>query len=235
MAQADWTEMTGVLGTSIVDRGVTAGIARPNGGGSFLYGFNSLDVTEGAVALFCNLTNFAPMAKGGSIRMAMKRGISGGPLNFSPYIFIGAASSAVSSVAYMLGLSDADPSRITLRKGTLIGGVPDGDITQPPTNGILAHSSDTISKDTYVHLRLDVIVNTNGDVVLNCFRSDLVANAVTAPVWSPIPGLDQFIDDVLQVNTGSAPLLTGRAGWGFYSKDVSRRAYFDHAELLRQT
>src|SRR5688572_26379822 len=119
MAETDFTALTGSLGTGIVDRGVTAGEPGPNGGGSFVYGFNSLDVTEGAVGLFCNLANFAPMAKGGSIRMAMKRGVSGGLTNFAPFIFIGAQSSNVSAVCYMLGLSDSESSRICLRKGIM--------------------------------------------------------------------------------------------------------------------
>lgn len=235
MAEADFTVLTGSLSTGSVDRGVTAGIARPNGGGSFVYGFNSLDTSEGVSGLFCNLVNFAPMAKGGSVRMAMKRGVSGGLTNFAPFIFIGAGSSNVSTTCYMLGLGDSETSRITLRKGVMTGGLPDSAVTAPPTNGVLAKSTEAIANDVWVHLRLDMIVNDNGDVVLNAYRNDLDANAVTAPVWAAIPGLSQFIDDTLGVNTGSAPLTSGRAGWGFYTKDVTRRGYFDHFELSRQT
>lgn len=235
MGEADFTVLTGSLGTGVVDRGVTAGIARPPGGGSFLYGFNSLDLTEGAVALHCNLADFSPMAKGGSIRMAMKRGAGGGRTNFAPFIFIGAGSANVSAVAYMLGLSDADPSRIQLRKGALNAGLPDAEVTAPPTSGVLAQSTDTIEIDTWTHLRLDMIVNDNGDVVLNAYQSNLDDHDVDTPSWAAIPGIDQYIDDTLGVNTGSAPLTSGRAGWGFYSKDVTRRAYFDHLELARQT
>jgi hypothetical protein len=42
MAQADWTFLNDGLDIATVDRGVTAGIARPPGGDSFLYAFNSL-------------------------------------------------------------------------------------------------------------------------------------------------------------------------------------------------
>jgi len=42
MAQADWTFLNDGLDIATLDRGVTAGIARPPGGGSFLYAFNSL-------------------------------------------------------------------------------------------------------------------------------------------------------------------------------------------------
>ena len=65
MAEADWTYLNDGLDIATVDRGVTAGIARPPGGGSFLYAFNSLSAVEGAVGLFANLASFAPMAAGG--------------------------------------------------------------------------------------------------------------------------------------------------------------------------
>ena len=63
MAEADWTYLNDGLDIATVDRGVTAGIARPPGGGSFLFAFNSLAAVQGAVGLFCNLVDFAPMAK----------------------------------------------------------------------------------------------------------------------------------------------------------------------------
>src|SRR5690606_7520311 len=88
MAEADWTFLNNGLDIAAVDRGVTAGIARPPGGGSFLYAFNSLAAVEGSVALFANLPNFAPMAKGGSIRSALQRGPGGGPTGFSPFLFL---------------------------------------------------------------------------------------------------------------------------------------------------
>lgn len=68
MGSADWTFLKDGLDIATVDRGVTAGIARPPGGGSFVYAFNSLAAVQGAVGLFANLVDFAPMAKGGSIR-----------------------------------------------------------------------------------------------------------------------------------------------------------------------
>ena len=63
MAETDWTEMNDGLDIATVDRGVTTGIARPPGGGSFLFGFNSLSTAAGAVGFFTNQVNFAPMAK----------------------------------------------------------------------------------------------------------------------------------------------------------------------------
>ena len=55
MAEADWTYLNDGLDIATVDRGVTAGIARPPGGGSFLYAFNSLSAVEGAASLLSQL------------------------------------------------------------------------------------------------------------------------------------------------------------------------------------
>lgn len=234
MAQADWTELTGSLSGAVVDRGVTTGVARASGGGSFLYGMNSLDTSVGAVGLFANLTNFAPLAKGGSIRGAIQRGIGGGPLGFAPLLFIGLQGTTVNDVGYLLGLEDADPHHIVLRKGALSGGLPNVAIASPPNQGVLRKSSVGYSAGTWLQLRLDMVVNLNGDVVLNCFQNDIAANGIASPIWTAIPGVDQYIDDTLQVNTGSAPYTSGRAGWGGTTKDVTRRMFFDEIEVFRQ-
>lgn len=236
MAESDFTVLTNSLSISSIDRAVTAGISKPNGGGSFVYGFNSVDVTEGAAGLFYNPVNFAPLAKGGSIRVAMKRGVGSGPTDFAPLIFIGATSALISANAYMLGLSDAEASRIQLRKGPINSGLPAaGTVTSPPTNGVLAQSDDAYAPNTYLHLRLDMIVNTNGDTVVRAYKSDLVANVVSAPVWVPIPGIDPFVDDALGVNSGSDPLTGGRVGFAFYKKNTGRQGFFDYIEVYRQT
>ena len=161
MAEGDWTYLNDGLDIATVDRGVTAGIARPPGGGSFLYAFNSLAAVDGAVALFANLASFAPMAKGGSIRGVVQRGPGGGPTGFSPFLFLCCQGNSVNDSAYLLGLSDDDPHRIVLRKGAVTVGLPDAD-----GPGVLLKSAASFAQATWVHLRLDVIVNTNGDVVL---------------------------------------------------------------------
>ncbi len=234
MAEADFTVADDSLLTASIRRGVTAGITPPPGGGSFVYGFNSIDLTPGAVALFVNLTNFAPMLKGGSVRMVMKRGVSGGPEGFAPYVFIGLGGTSVNDYGYILGLSDGNPSHIVLRKGRLVDGVPD--LTPALGNGNLRKSTPTVAVDEYVHLRLDMIVNLNGDVRLQMFRNDLAANPLGgSPVWAPIAGMAEFVDDALGVNSGTVPLTTGRGGFGFQSSDVTRRAWLDHFQLFRQT
>lgn len=233
MAESNWTVANDGLSIGTVDRGVTNGIARPPGGGNFLFGFNSLATTLGAVALFANQSNFAPTPanKGGSIRGAIKRGISGGTKNFAPFLYIGLQGPSVNDSAYILGLSDDEPHRIVLRKGSLVSGVP-ADLVG--SSGVLARSTATYSPDTWLHLRLDMVVNLNGDVMLNARASDLGLYTVSTPQWFAIPGISDFVDDALGVNTGSAPFTSGRMGFGFWSKDVSRRGYFDHIEAMRQ-
>jgi len=231
MAQTDWSYLNDGLDIATVDRGVTAGIARPPGGGSFLFAFNSLAAVQGAVALFANLVDFAPMAKGGSIRGCIQRGPSGGPTGFSPFFFLCCQGNSVNDTAYLLGLSDDDPHRIVLRKGRVSVGIP----ASEGANVLLA-SGESFTPGTWLHLRLDVIVNLNGDVVLKVFKNDLAAHPLgTAPSWQPVAGMAEFIDDATGINSGSQPLTSGRGGFGVMVKDVTRRAFFDHLELLRQT
>lgn len=231
MASSDWSELTNGLGSGVVRRAVTAGTSKPNGGGTFVYGANSLGNTAGAWGLYTNQANFSPTPsdKGGSIRAAIRRGPS---IGFAPLLFIGLQSNDVNAQGYLLGLADSDPARIALRKGALLDGIPD---VAPGTLGVLRRSAQSVAADSWLHLRLDMVVNLNGDVVLNVFQSDLVANPVTAPVWTAVTGLEQFIDDALGVNSGSAPFTQGYMGFGARSAEVNRRAYWDHLEAHRQT
>lgn len=241
MAEGDFTALSDGLDVAAVSRGVTAGIAKPNGGGTFVYGWNSLGTSVGACGLFTNLTNFSPMAKGGTVRGALMRGVSGGRTGFAPFLFICCGGSSVLDQAYMLGLGDADPSHIVLKKGTIVGGLTDAE-PDPDDNGVLLRSNGTVLPDEWRHLRLDAVVNDNGDVILQVFESDLTVNAVTAPSWAQIAGMtgtlsgiDGFVDDALQVATGSAPLTSGRAGFAFQTSAVTRRGFVDHVEIARQT
>jgi hypothetical protein len=230
MGSADWTYLTGGLDNAAVDRGVTAGIARPPGGGSYLFGFNSLVVAQGAVGLFANLQNFAPMQKGGSIRGCLQRGPGGGATGFSPFLFLAAQGPSVGDSAYLLGLSDEDPHRIVLRKGAITAGAGASD-----GGGVLLASGATFAQGTWLHLRLDVIVQPSGDVLLAVFQNDLSLHPLgAAPDWQPVPGMASFIDDKLGINSGSHPFTSGRGGFGFAVKDTTRRAFFDGVELWRQ-
>jgi hypothetical protein len=230
MGSTDWTFLNDGLDIASVDRGVTAGIERPPGGGTFLYGFNSLVAAKGAVGLFVNLSNFAPMAKGTTIRGCLQRGPGGGPTGFSPFLFACGQGNSVNDNAYLLGLSDDVPHRIVLRKGSIVAGVPESD-----GPGVLLRSSESFAQGTWLHLRLDVVVNTNGDVVLSVYRNDLTTHPVnTAADWEPVAGMPTFIDDQLGINSGAQPLTSGRAGFGFAVADVTRRGFVDHVQVYRQ-
>ncbi len=240
MASSDWAVLTDSQGLSDVDRGTTAGIARPPGGGDFVYGFNSVSLAPGAVALSAAQAGFAPMSSGGSVRGAIQRGKSAGPQNFAPFFFVGLQGTTVNDMAYMVGLGDDDPHHIVLVKGILSAGLSDDEPNG--SNGVLLRSSAAYTPGTWLHLRLDAIVQASGDVLLQVYQSDLSEHPVTSPVWELVPGMEGpfspsfagYVDDALAVNTGSQPLIGGRAGFGFYKADVQRRGYFDHVQIGRQ-
>lgn len=228
MAEADWTLFTNSLDISVCDRGVTGGLTPPNGGGTFVHAFNTLQVVDGASGRFCNLVNFAPHAKGCRISGALVRLASGGTADFGIALVACVQGPDIADNAYMLGLSRTDPSHIVLAKGSIIAGVPDAGVS------VLRKSVETVPIGTWMHLRLSVVRNDNDDVVLICSKSDLVANAVTAPVFVAIPGMADFIDDHLGINSGTQPFTSGRSGFAFEAEDTTRRGAVDHIILSRQ-
>lgn len=244
MSSSNWTVAVNSLSGSDVLRGVSAGSSKPNGGGSFAYGFHSQVATDGAVGLYTNLANFSPTAanKGGSIRGALMRAGGGGSQGYANFLFIGLqGTDLTTNKAYILGIGDAEPGHIVLKKARLDQGLDDV-AAAPATNNVLLRSTSTYAANTWVHLRLDMIVQGTGDVLLQVYVNDLDSNTVSSPVWTTPPGMegDQyptltgFVDDALQVNTGSAPLTNGRMGFGFYSEESNRRAYVDHLIAARQ-
>jgi hypothetical protein len=242
MAETDFTYLTDSLSSPVVARGVTAGVTPPNGGGSYVFGLNSLDLNVGAVALKANqVGDYNPLLAGGTVRGALQRGVSGGRTNFAPYLFIGLTGNTVNDQGYVLGLGDSDPHHIILKKGAINNGLLDA-APDAPNNGVLMRSTAAYAPGTWLHLRLDMIVQGSGDVLLQVYANDLTAHAVTTPTWVTVPGMEGpqypsitgFIDDALAVNTGSAPFVSGYAGFGFYTADVTRRAYFDHFQLGKQ-
>lgn len=234
MALADWTALGGGLDANTLRRGVIEAGAvsggAPNGGGSFIYGYNSLAATAGAAGLFVADADFAPADFGASIKAAVKRGPSAGLTGWSPFIFIAGQGASVNDNGYLLGLEDDDPHKIVLRKGRIGDGVP-SDVG----SGVLRASTASFANNVWHHLRLDAIVNENGDVVIRVFRNDLAVNAVTAPVWVAIDGMAEFVDDSLGINSGSVPYTSGRIGFGNAVSAITRRSLFDHIEVRRQT
>jgi hypothetical protein len=232
MGSADWTDATSSLSTSSVRRSETAGFARPPGGGTFTFGFASQDSSSSIVARYCNLSGTDPTSKGGDISAAMERSaLSAGPVGFAPFLFFCASSADISADAYMLGLADGNPAHFILRKGVMSQGLPD---VPPGQQGVLAQSAATLVLGTWYHIKLEVVVNLSGDVVINCYQSDLTANLVSAPVWTVIPGMPQIIDDALGVNTGSLPYTAGRLGYAFATSQPNRVALFDEIRPTTQ-
>lgn len=241
MGTSDWGVLSGGL-TSDVKRGPTAGTTPPNGGGSYVYGMHITENVQGAVGLYALQTNFSPMTKGGRISGALRRALVGSPSGFAPLLFFSAQGSAVSDNAYILGLSDEEACHIELRKGAISDGLPDGVVDPDASPNILMRSTDTFAPDVWQHLKLDVIKQGTGDVILQVYRNDLNAHAVTSPVWSLVPGMEGpnyptfagFVDDALGVNTGSVPLVGGRAGFAGRFETANRVVWFDHVAIERQ-
>lgn len=226
MAEADWTVLSDGLDAVILARGVTAGVTPPVSSitNNFVFGFNSLTVSEGAAGYFTNQAGFAPL-DGGSVRGFLQRGVSAGATGFAPMLHIGLQGPSVNDLAYLLGLEDDDPHHIVLRKAAPGTGL-------PAAGPVLRSSDEAFNPGTWLHLRLDMIVNLNGDVRLQVFRS--TEDLGDPPDWQAIPGMAEFVDDALGIQSGSPPLIAGRAGFAFWTSDITRRGFFDQIEVLRQ-
>lgn len=242
MGKADWSTLSNGLTEDQVRRGATAGVTPAGGGGSYSFGMRSVENVAGAVGLFCLQTNFSPTSKGGRISGALRRATIGSAVGAAPFLFFCADGSEVNSQAYILGLSNESVSHIELRKGTIADGVPAVTSVVPNTSpNVLMRSANTFPPDTWQHLRLDVIVQGTGDVVLQVFRSD-VSNGLGSPVWMQVAGMEGpsyptflgFVDDALGVNTGTPPIAGGRAGYGARFETANRAVYFDHIAVDRQ-
>lgn len=249
MGQYDWKDVGGSLSSASLARGVTNGIARPPSiiANDFVYGYNSLSGTvTGAHGKYIDLAGFTPTGSllsvpdgGGSIRGAMQRVSSPNNTGMTPMLFFcgQGAPVSVNDYCYILGLLDADPYQIALAKGKLVSGL----VASDENVTILAQSSDqyAMGDGLYHHLRLDAIVEPNGDVLLKCFENDLVAHPIgDAPDWQPIPGFptNGVVDDVLQIETGTPPLWGGYVGFAFQVADsLNRRGAFDAIEAYRIT
>lgn len=243
MSQTDWQPLTGSLADTVVRRGATAAIEAPSGGGSYTFGMRSVSAGPGVLAMYCLQTNFSPTPtdKGGRISGAIRRASLGASNGFSPFLFFAADDSDVAANAYLLGLSDESASHIQLRKGSIALGLAGVTLVDPDAApNVLMQSSNTFAPDIWMHLRLDVIVQGSGDVILQVFRNQLT-HAVTNPVWEEIPGMegpsavfDGYPDDSLGINTGSTPLRSGFIGFGTRFDEANRAAFFDHIAVDRQ-
>lgn len=231
MSSSDWSTHTGSLGSSDVKWGVSTAYGTPNGGDIFALGFRSVSNTEGVVALSNNQTNFYPIAagKGVSVRGAIKRGATAG--DYAIMLFAAMEDKNVTANGYLLGFTeDEDAAHLVLIKGS----PSDGILTT--SSGILRTSNGTYNRNTWYHLRLDIIAQGWGDTHIQLFENaDLATDPVTAPDWQPIAGMTEYIDDQLGVQSGSTPYNGGYSGHAFYTSAIGRTGFFDHMQVARQT
>jgi hypothetical protein len=244
MGQADWGDLSGALSDANLKRGVTAGIAGPPGSNGFVFGYNSLVSTvTGAHGKYVDLAGFTPTGSlltnpdgGGGVRGAIKRVASPNNTGMTPVLFFCAQGGppTVNDEAYMLGLMDRDPYKIVLAKGPIVGG-----ITEDMEDGkLLVEGSQefAMGDGLWHHLRLDPIVEPNGDVLLKCYYSDLNVHDIHSPDWQLVPGFsaDGYIDDALHIATGTAPLWGGYTGFAFaINEALNRRGAFDALQAFR--
>lgn len=251
MPAADWTEMTDILTSTTLRADPNVTVPRPPGGGQYVFAMNTIQTPGGgggAYGRYHNGVGFVPVSgESASMEGVIKRYPSGGTTGRSVWLFVMADSSSVNSRAYVLGLSDATQSHIVLKKcdavyapaGLMSAGIPDL-APDPASNGILMRSTATYPIDTWVHLRLDAILQPDNSVLLQVFSNDLDVNPIgSSPVWTPIPGMegpqatvadgpfDGFMDDVSQIATGTAPIPSGRVGWGAHFTDIVQRVAID--------
>ncbi len=176
-----------------------------------------------------------PATKGGLASMALNRATSGGASGWAPFVFVNLGGTDVANEAYMLGIADASPGHIVLRKGALSGGLPD---VAPGTSGVIWRSDEVVAIDEWAHIRLMVAGNANGDAVITCWRSDLAAHAITSPTWVAIAGqrlaagggtvADTGItDDGAGIITGSPAFTSGYMGYGVHVSNTARVALVD--------
>lgn len=242
MAESDFALGADALSSSATTANpvTSAVVALPNGNdGDFVLGIHSITNDPGVVFYYSTSASFAPAAKGGTVHLALQKGASAGDDKHSPFIFLGLGGTGSTSRAYMLGLDEGATPRLALRKGSLAAGLP---AVAPGSQGVLRRSSSTFSIGAWLHLRLDAILQPNGDVTLKVFQSDLGAHSIQSPVWTAVTGMADFTDDAGGINssllgitgTESLPLTSGRMGWGTKVADANRNSYFARVGPERQ-
>ncbi|MBM4370145.1 MAG: hypothetical protein FJ098_00725 [Deltaproteobacteria bacterium] len=237
MSQANWNDLASpALDTSKVNRGVTNALTPPTGGGSFVYGFKSLDTSTGVAGKVCNIAGTAPITgtkKCGRMSAVMKKYTASSLTSvYAPFFGFLVGVDVSSSYGYFLSLSDDVSYRIILKKGLLTGGLSAGDagVLRQSTQGYTNYGDGTSG---WFHLRLDVLVNPHGEVVLS---TKLNTGTIAAPVWSAVAGMADYTDDAIGILSGTSPYLQGfYLVYGHYTESASGAvSLFDQIEPLRQ-
>jgi hypothetical protein len=226
MGESDFTQVSGSLGPSLVDHQVSSGFTPPNGGGIHIYGWHSLQPDTGAVALYksSEAADFAPMAAGGRISLAMQRN---NIVGCTPFMFISAAGTTVGSTAYLIGLAhDEATAHLVVVKGRFDEGL--------PIASAIVQSTGVYDVTEWIHIEVDIIAQPTDDVKIVVRESDLGSYSVGSPNFVEVPGMEEFVDDALRVATGTDPLVGGYAGFGYYTQIVGGEGRVDYFALDRQ-
>jgi hypothetical protein len=234
MAEADWTTLTNGLTSANVRSGVSMAPDFEPPNGSFVYFYNVVGSTAGVAARRVSLTNFNPTAygKGGSLWACMRRWGSG-LTGIYPFIAFLDGLDVATAQGYILGLTNETSSRLMLKKGAISGNLLSSD------SGLLRISDGSYGASWH-EPRLDLIVNPQGDVVLNVYNSDLETYEPGSEVWTVPSGMEMYVDDSGGILSGSPPLLgTSPNGYylvyGMYSEgSLARACLFDYMKVRRQ-
>jgi hypothetical protein len=238
MAESNWTDFTNGLLAAQVIKGVSmAPVFEPPDSaapinGKFIYYFHTQGVTPGVAARYYDETDFDPTGagKGGTISGCMRR--YSGQSGFYPFFCIVDDNNINQPpYGYILGLtnSSSSTSKLMLRKGSLVANMTETDEYLRISNG---------TYDTgWFMFRLDLILNPQGDVVLNVYECDLDSYQPDNPTWAAVDGMDMYVDDSGGILTGVTPYTGGYYfGYGIYTEgQTDLTGMFDFIAINRQT
>lgn len=220
MASSDWSTVTGSSDASTIVRNVVAvpgALPAPPGAPGYTHVYGARAVSAGVFALYTNQVDFAPIDPAKSAQVTIALRAHGGA---QPFAFAALQGDGdVADAAYRLGIDSS--GYLTLSKGAL-----SEDLSEPTK--ILRHATTPIAEGTWIHARLDVVANGNGDNVLNVYTSS--SGSILAPTWER--AFDRYIDDALAVASGSKPLRGGYLGFGA-KLPAGARAYFVEVGVQR--
>ena len=236
MSELNWQVLPGSSGEGGAPfyTGTSAVFTPPPGGGDRTYTWRAADANvNGVHALYADVANYNPIPGnfGGSIRGALYRADGSSATDHSVFLFFQQQADNATATGYMVGLSPETSSHLVLVKGPLSAGIPTSAVK---TDGVIARSTSTFAQGAWVHVRLDVVVNPNGDVVLNTWTNNLDVNDVLTPVWTAVPEMSGIIDDAIGWNTGTPGLnVGGRLGFGYHATASGTAGAVDHIGAIR--
>ena len=233
MAETDWVSFSNEASSAeVLALPTMAPSLVPPDGGLFTFGARSLVADakfRGKVSTRAGL-HPVPANKGGSISAYLrKHSPSSGNCLYSPLLFLLDGHDLASDPeGYLLGLSEGAPYYIQLRKGRLLDGL--------PQTSYLARSSASFTGAQWIGLKLDLVHNPQGDLVLNVYRDLSAPLSPAAPDWQRIAGFSSsYVDDNLGVLSGSVPITAQKyLGFGFFFRETSAVASIDYVKHAAQ-